>query len=136
MPTALFFPAAIEVDSFSLTDQGRSPITMTRDERSVVVELANGTRKRYIKAIKHTFSMSWTWLPDSGDDTIDGGIARQKMWQLLGESEDIHTVRFYDRNAGWQEYYCFVNSYVEVLMRRDPASGTHFWEVTLELEES
>jgi len=136
MSTTLFFPAAIEIDSHPVTDQGRSPITVTRDERSVIVELANGDRKRYIKAVKHQFAMSWTWLPDKSIETIDGGIARQEIQNLVGTSGEVHTLRFYDRNAGWMEYLVFVNTYSEILLRRDAASGTHFWEVTIELEES
>jgi len=130
MPTSLFFPAAIEIDGSPLTDQGRAPISVTREERSTIVELASGGRKRYIKAVKHKFDMSWVWLPDTSDGTIDGGLGRQKLQQLVGESISTHTLRMYDRNAGWQEYSVFVESYIEVLKRRDATTGTHFWDVT------
>lgn len=132
---ALFFPAAVWLDNKALTDQGRSPVNKQREERSVVIELANGKRKRYIKAIKHKFGMSWSWLVDKEYDTIDGGLARQGMAQLIGESTEPHLLRFYDRNGGWEEYTVFVNSYSETLTKRDPMSGTHFWEVSIELEE-
>lgn len=133
--STLFFPAGIWLDNEALTDQGRSPIVVGRDERSVGLELASGKRKRYIKAIKHKFGMSWSWLPDSQYDTIDGGLARTKIKELIGESRTTHTLRFFDRNGGHEEFTVFVNSYQETLVRRDPHSGTHFWEVTIELEE-
>jgi hypothetical protein len=132
---SLFFPAAIWIDNNALTDQGRAPVAVGRDERSVINELATGKRKRYVKAIKHTFSMSWEWLPDDEFDTIDGGWARKKMREFIGDSPYTHTLRFYDRNAGWKEYTVFVNSYSEELVRRDPHTGTHFWSVSIEFEE-
>lgn len=131
----LFFPAAIWIDGHPLTDQGRAPISVSRDERMVENELASGTRKRYVKAVKKTFSMSWEWLPDNEVDTIDGGWARQKINQYIAESPDGHTLRFFDRNSGWSEHQVFVSSYSEELIRRDPHSGTHLWKVTLEFVE-
>jgi hypothetical protein len=132
---ALFFPAAIWIDGNPLTDQGREPVSINRDERMVALELASGKRKRYVKAVKNTFGMNWDWLPDDEFDTIDGGWARQKMKQFIGESPDVHTLRFYDRNAGWQEYVVFTNGYSEELIRRDPHTGTHFWKVSIDFEE-
>lgn len=135
MTTALFFPAAIWLDNNALTDQGRMPVDVSREERSTEVQLANGKKMKYVMAVKHTFSMSWSWLPDSEYDTIDGGHARQKISDLLGDSSTTHTLRFYDRNGDWKEYTVFVNSYSESLTRRDPHTGTHFWEVSIEFGE-
>ena len=134
MNTTLFFPAAIWVDNVPLTDQGREPVQMSRDERSVVNELASGKRMKYVKAIKHTFSLRWNFLPDEASDTIDGGGAHDTM-SVLGESGDVHTLRFYNRNGSWNEYTVFVSSYDETLVRRDSVSGGHFWEVSMNFEE-
>lgn len=135
MPTTLFFPAAIEIDNEPLTDQGRSPVSVARDERSVINELANGTRKKYVKKVAKTFSMSWSWLPDSSDATIDGGMGRTALNETFATSGDTHLLKFYDRNGGWEEFTVFVSSYSEELIRRNPHDGTHFWEISLEFEE-
>ena len=135
MSNTLFFPAAIWWDNYPLTDQGREPVQVQRDERSVGIELASGKRKRYIKAIKKKFSLSWSWLPDEASDTIDGGYARRDIQNLIGETGDTHTITYWDRNGGHTNYTCFVNSYQETLIRRDPTTGIHFWQVQIELEE-
>lgn len=135
MSNTLFFPAAIWIDNYALTDQGRAPVQIQRDERSVTIELSSGKRKRYIKAIKHKFTLSWVWLPDSESDTIDGGWARTKLAANIRESSDTHVMRLWDRSGGNDEFTVFVNSYQETLIRRDPATGVHFWEVQIELEE-
>lgn len=134
--STLFYPAAIWIDNIQLTDQGREPVSRDRDERSVVVELANGTRKRYIKAVKHTFSMNWNYLPDDSTCTIDGYAARDTMVELLGDSESAHTLRFFYKNGDYEEFTVFVSSYSESLIRRDAVSGVFIWTVSLGLEES
>jgi len=133
--SVLFFPAAIWVDNQPLTDQGRAPVEVSRDERSDIVELATGKRKKYIKAIKHTFRTSWSWLVDEDSDTIDGGYARKSIKDNFGYSGDVHTLRFFDANGEWTEYTVFVSGYNETLIRRDPNSGRHFWEVSIDFEE-
>ncbi len=132
----LFFPAAVWIDNVPLTDQGRSPIVIARDERMVENELATGTRKRYVKAVKKQFSWQWVWMPDADSDTIDGNAARQTMAQLIGESPEEHTLRFFDRNAGWTEYIVFCSAYEETLIKRDPNSGGFFWEISVEFIEA
>lgn len=132
----LFYPAAIWIDNVQLTDQGRSPVTRARDERSTTVELANGTRKRYIKAVKHTFSTSWSYLPDDTTCTIDGYAARKEMVSLLGDASRSHLLRFFYENGKYEEFTVFVSSYSEELIKRDPVSGVFIWSVSVEFEES
>lgn len=132
----LFYPAAIWIDNIQLTDQGRSPIRRDRDERSVSIELANGTRKKYIKAVKHKFSTSWTYLPDDSTCTIDGYAARTELVNLLGDDDQAHLLRFFYKNNKYEEFTVFVSSYSENLVKRDPRSGVFIWEVNIEFEES
>lgn len=132
----LFYPAAIWIDNVQLTDQGRTPVTRSRDERSTSVELANGTRKRYIKAVKHTFSTSWSYLPDDTTCTIDGYAARTEMVDLFGDANQSHLLRFFYENGKYEEFTVFVTSYSEELVKRDPVSGVFIWSVSVEFEES
>jgi hypothetical protein len=132
----LFFPAAIWIDNIQLTDQGRAPVTRNRDERFTTNELANGTRKRYTKSVKHTFGMSWTYLPDDSTCTIDGYAARDTLVSLLGDSYGSHLLRFFYKNGKYEEFTVFVTTYGETLTKRDPKSGVFLWEVSVDFEES
>lgn len=131
MPLGL--PALIQLDDIALTDQGRSPIEIGRDERSVSVELANGTTKKYIKSVKKTFTLSWTWLPDLASDTVDGHAARFIIKNNFGQSGTTHTLSVEDENGFTEEYIVFVDDYSETLIRR--SSGGYFWDVNLTLRE-
>jgi hypothetical protein len=132
----LFYPAAIWIDNVQLTDQGRAPIERSRDERSVSNELANGTRKRYVKAVKHNFSTSWVYLPDDSTCTIDGYAARDELVELIGDSSSQHILRFFYKSGEYEEFIVFVSSYSEKLIKRDPTSGIFIWEVSIGFEES
>lgn len=132
----LFYPAAIWIDNVQLTDQGRAAVKRDRDERSTSVELANGTRKRYVKAVKHKFSTSWSYLPDDSTCTIDGYAARSELVNLIGDSSSSHLLRFFYKNGKYEEFTVFVSSYNEELIKRDPRSGVFIWSVSLEFEES
>lgn len=134
--TTLFYPAAIWIDNVQLTDQGRGPVDRSRDERSVTVDLANGTRKKYIKSIKHTFATKWEYLPDDSTCTIDGYAARDTMVKLLGDSSDSHTLRFFYESGNYEEFTVFVSDYKESLIRRDATSGVFMWSVDITFEES
>lgn len=132
----LFYPAAIWIDNVQLTDQGRSSVSRARDERSTTVELANGTKKRYVKAVKHKFSMNWSYLPDDSTCTIDGYAARTEMINLFGDQSSSHLLRFFYKNGSYEDLTVFVNSYSEELIKRDPSSGVFIWSVSVEFEES
>lgn len=132
----LFYPAAIWIDNVQLTDQGRAPVVRSRDERSISSELASGKRKRYVKAVKHTYSMSWDYLADDATCSIDGYASRKEMVALFGDSSDSHTLRFFYQNGKYEEVTVFVNSYSESLIKRDPKSGVFIWQVSVEFEES
>ena len=132
----LFFPAAIWIDNTPLTDQGRGPIRRDRDERSTSIELANGTRRRYIKSIKHKFSTSWTYLTDDSTCNIDGNAARDEMLNVFGDQSGTHTLRFFYKNGKYEEFTVFVSSFSESLVRRDPQSGVFIWELSVEFEEA
>lgn len=133
---SLFFPAAIWIDNVQLTDQGRGPVSRVRDERFVTNELANGTRKRYTKAVKHTFSMEWQYLPDDSICTIDGYAGRDEMLSLFGDNSGSFTLRFFYKNGKYEEFTVFVSNYKEELIKRDPVSGIFIWSVNVEFEES
>lgn len=130
----LFYPAAIKVDAVDLTDQGRSPVSVQRDERSVIVELASGKRKKYIKGIKHIFSMEWKWLPSDDTNTIDGFAGRDSLVANFAESGNTHTLIFRDEIGGSDTYTVFVSDYTENLIRRSP-NEEFFWEVAMTFEE-
>lgn len=133
--SGLFYPAAVWLDSIPLTDQGRSPISISREEKFSENELANASKRRYFRGVKHTWSWSWTFLPDEDEQTIDGHAARASIRELIGDRGSDHVLKFYDTTWSYSEYDVFLESYEETLIRRDSASNTFFWEVSIGFTE-
>lgn len=134
--TTLFYPAAIWIDNTPLTDQGRTPVSIVREERKIENELANGNLRKYIKAVKRTFSCEWSWLPDYDEQTLDGGAGRLTLKSLIvDDNGQSHILRIYDRSGGMDEYEVFVESYEESLTRRDPVSGLFLWNASVTFRE-
>lgn len=142
----LRFPAAISVTPSGgsltdLSDHGRSPVQEEREERSVEVELADGTIKKYIKSVKHKWSMSWDWLPDQDADTVDGKAGRETMRNMFSTatSGQTFTLTFRDRAASsgtlTRTFTVFVDGYSEELFRRDIAGTKYFFKINLSLRE-
>jgi hypothetical protein len=134
--SSLYYPAAIWIDSIPLTDQGRSPIEVTREEKYVETTLASSKRMRYFQGVKETWRWSWTFLPEKDYDTFDGYAGRGSIRELLGNRGKDHTLKFYDTENDYKEYIVFCDSYQESLIRRDPSSGIFLWEVSVEFCES
>lgn len=133
--SALFFPAAIWLDSIPLTDQGRSPVSVTREEKFTENELANASKRRYFRGVKHTWSFSWTFLPDEDEQTFDKYAARNTIKELIGDKGKDHVLKFYDSTWSYKEYEVFVESYQEDLVRRDAGGNMFFWEVSISFTE-
>lgn len=129
----MIFEAGIAIDGTNITDQGRKSITASRDERSVIVERANGTRVKYVKKIARTFTVSWEYLPGAATNTIDGGVGREWLYLNVADEGSTHTITFRHHASANETITAFVTDYSEELVMRRPQD--FFWNVSLTLEE-
>lgn len=125
--------------AYPLTDQGRT-FSMSRDERSVPVSLASGLTKKYFMAVKYSFSLSWTFLPSSPQQTFDGKYARDKIKELADFTADTLTLTLQRTSAGSPvgnvtSYNVWVENYSEDIVRRDYVTNTIWYEIKLDLKE-
>lgn len=140
-PTAIGVLAAGASTTVNLTDHGRGPVQEEREERSVEVELADGTIRKYIKGIKHTWQMDWDWLPDQDSDTVDGYAGRESMRALFSTSTSgtVFALYFRDRAESGgttvRTYNAYVTSYNDELIRRDTTSGKYFFKCSISFKE-
>lgn len=132
MPMSFRYPNLISLGGVQLTDEGRSPITEDRDERSVVVDLASGKKRKYIKSVKKTWSIDWEMVPMHSGQTIDGKGGRNEI-RSLAQGGSVLTFTFVDSYNALETYTVFVSGYNESMILRR-AEGSRF-KITLELEE-
>lgn len=130
----MYFNAGITINGIDITDQGRGPISVDRDERSVIVDLANGRRYKYVKKVAKIYTLSWEMLAGTDDNTIDGHVGRDWLADNVGHEGELHTVTFRHSPSDSDTIEAFVTSYnEELIMRRQ---DEFFWSVSVTLEES
>lgn len=126
-------PNLISLNAVELTDQGRT-FSQSKDERSTSVQLANGLIKKYFTAVKYSFSLSWTMLPNTAAQTYDKKGARNEI-KTLAETQSVLTLIVRSPIGSSTTYDVWVENYSEDIIRRDYVSNTIFYEVKLDLKE-
>jgi hypothetical protein len=124
---------------YALTDQGRT-FSMSRDERSVPVQLASGLIKKYFMAVKYSFSLEWSYLPGDSSQTYDKKYARNMIEELSRYTADTLTLTLQRTSGGvptgaQTSYTVWVENYSEDIIRRDYASNSIWYNVKLDLKE-
>jgi hypothetical protein len=123
----------ITIGGTIFTDQGRT-FSEDRDERAVMVELASGKLKKYIKAEKRKFTVAWTWLPLTASATSDGKEARTALRTICYNGATT-TLAVKNSVGGSEQYTVFVSDYSESIIQRDPINGNIFFDIKVELLE-
>jgi hypothetical protein len=131
------------IDGSPLTNQGR---TFSSDLSQVIVENKNwnNEKSRYYKrsgsAGRKTFTLAWTYLPNSRQDTVDRRHARDFL-KGIANDPDVHTLKMINDDSSnttpytETQYQVFIKDYSETLLRRDLINGVYYWDCNMTLEE-
>jgi hypothetical protein len=131
------------IDGSPLTNQGR---TFSSDLSQVIVENKNwnNEKSRYYKrsgsAGRKTFTLAWTFLPNSRQDTVDRRHARDFL-KGIANDPDVHTLKMINDDSNnttpytETQYQVFIRDYSETLLRRDLINGVYYWDCNMTLEE-
>ena len=100
------------------------------------IALLSGNTKRFIKAVKKSFKINFTYLPSQTDKTVDGQYGRDYLQSLVTDRGTIELfVQDVPNHAGYT-YSAYMTVYKEDLIRRDYNTGCYYYNVSLELTES
>lgn len=104
----------------------------------------NNRKTRYYKsnsrAGRRTFSMSWSWLPNSINYTVDGNSGRDFI-KKIAEDPRHHVLKIINMDEtgttpySETSYNVLVKDYNETLIRRDIPNDVYFWDCSMSLEE-
>lgn len=123
----------LSLNGVEFTDQGRT-LSESREEVSAPVQLANGTVKKYIIAIKKRWSISWQWLPNLSSLTYDEKGARDQL-RAIAYAGNTFPLIMRNTYGETTSHTVWVENYSEELIRRDTINGEYFYNVTVELVE-
>ncbi len=104
----------------------------------------NNRKTRYYKsnarAGRRIFNMSWSWLPNSVNYTVDGNSGRDFI-KNIAEDPRHHILKIINIDETGAtpytetSYNVLVKDYNETLIRRDIPNDVYFWDCAMSLEE-
>jgi hypothetical protein len=105
----------------------------------------NNRKNRYYKRAsgsgRKTFSISWRFLPNFMEKTVDTRHGRDYI-STISEDPDVHVLVVVNHDQSGltpyteTTYNVFVRSYSETLLRRDLIDGVYYFDCNLVLEEA
>jgi hypothetical protein len=136
-----FIRGLILIDDKPITEHNRK-INTSIIQPMIENKNWKSTKSRYYKSSsgRQTFSLSWTQVPHSKENTVDLRLGRDYINQI-GSDPDIHTLKVLNIDSNGttayteEEYNVIVKSYSESLIRRDLVGDEYYWDCNLELEE-
>ena len=97
--------------------------------------------KRASESGRKTFSLSWRFLPNFMEKTVDTRHGRDYI-ASVSEDPDVHVLKVINQDQNGltpyteTSYNVFVRSYSETLIRRDLSDGVYYFDCSLTLEEA
>lgn len=134
LPPKVFRVATlITLNGNRLTDQGRSPVSVSVERIEESRRMANGTMRRFYVADKHTFSVDWSEVPRLTTATVDGGQGGEFIESLyLAQPGAVPLVITWG-DGSTKTYSVFLTDYSKEYISR--YAGGDIWDVSLTMEE-
>lgn len=126
-------PSAIEINGTPLTDHNRSGISIDTNRLVNDIRTQFGDLRRYYRADKKTFSVSWSMIPQDSEYTVDRNLGAEDMVALFESLTGVVDLTIYYDFGEEQKYNVVINTYSSELLKR--WLPYRFYEVSLEMEQ-
>lgn len=103
---------------------------------SVDLDLANGNKRRFIKNNKNIYNVSFKYLPNKQEKTIDGRKGRDFLYDLARTPSSLSLSIKLDPSLPAYNTTVYVDSYSETLIRRDIPGQCAYYDITMSLSEA
>lgn len=124
----------LSINGQEITEHNRQ-ISTSIQQASSQMELARGVSRRYIRKNKKSFNLSFKYLPNNTDKTVDGRRGRDYLLSMANTRGTVTVTIKLSPTDEFETYTCFINSYSEKLVRRDIGSGCSYYDISMELSE-
>lgn len=128
------YPALLTLAGQMLTDESRGPLTENRDERSVIIDLASGKKKKFIKSVRRTWTVSWDNVAMTSEFTVDGFAGRNEI-RAIAQSADPMMLLIHDGRNLQERYTVFIDSYSDDVVMRYGEGDLFRYKLSLTLVE-
>lgn len=118
-----------------VSDHGRSPLAVESERIERKERMIDGTMRKYVVAIKHTFSCSWENLPSDNignSGTVDGGMCGTDMKEFAGDSDEPFTITLRNGRGETETFNVYMDNFSYEISKRGTVD---FWNVDVTLVE-
>lgn len=124
----------LTINGNEITNHGREA-SFSEDLNVNDIETSGGRVKRFFKSTKRNIDLTFTYLPGPSLKTIDGRQGRDFI-SNLAYNNPLVLVSLQDEPSGsYDEFYAYISSYSEKIVRRDLKSQCIYYDISLTLEE-
>jgi hypothetical protein len=123
----------IEINGHTLTDQGRSQLSIGNDRIMSEGRMVDGTNRRFVVADKKTWSTSWTDLFSSDDYIIDSAWGGESIWNFYLTNPQQFNLTITDGTGLAKTYVAMIKSCSYDIKQRTP--NFDIWDLKLDMME-
>lgn len=124
----------LSINNTELTAHNRK-VSITEQISANDIDLASGHRRRFYTKNKKQFNLTWSYLPNLANKTVDSRAARDFLFSVANTSNYVSISIQLEPGGGFEQYNCYVDSYSESLIRRDLPAGCVYYDVSMALTE-
>lgn len=126
-------PAAIEIDGEFLTDHNRSEITINNQRIVTDIRTQFGELRRYYRADKKSFNVTWTMIPQNFEYTVDANLGAEDMRDLFQSKKGAVDLKIYFDFGDELDYKAVITDFSLTLIKR--WDEYKFYDCSLTMEE-
>ena len=123
----------ISINGNTLTDQGRSQLSVTNDRIMNEARMVDGTNRRYVVADKKSWSTSWTDLFSSDDYTMDAGWGGASIWNFYLTNPQQFVLTLTDGQGNVSTFTAMIKTCSYDVIQRNP--NFDIWNLKLDMME-
>lgn len=126
-------PAAIELDGVFLTDHNRSELTINNERLANDIRTQFGDLRRYFRADKKNFTVSWSMIPQNFEYTVDANFGAEDMKDFFESKPGVLDMKIYFDFGDEQDYKVVITDFSFTLRNR--WDDYRFYDCSLTMEE-
>jgi len=124
----------VSINGTEITNHGRSA-SITEELNASDVETSSGRLRRFYQPNKKSLSLDFIYLPNTSEKTVDGRVGRNFLENLAVSSPRVLVSYKDEPTRANKQFYGFISSYSETIVRRDLLTQCTYYDVQLVIEE-
>jgi len=123
------------IDGDEITSHNRD-FSISETQTSVDQVLLTGSKRRFVKDSKKTFSLNFKYLPDKDSITVDSRSGRNTLLALADKRSSSTLEVETEPGAGLVSYEVYLENYSEKAVRRDFNSQCIYYDIQMSFVEA